>query len=163
MRLRTLLLFSLVMSAISLTSAETVMVYIRATEDSDFYYQSGIEYARAIEGGIMDVFFDAGHIVFNFGIPPTVSIDPPFASERPAVRAAKAGGASHLFEVELARPVVDRLVPIRIAYVYSDIIAKRVLAEGTIQYQEIEDSDLHDLLELCKSFGQNVALSALYE
>ena len=163
MRFRKLLPVFLALCPILLSYSDTVMVHLRVTDDSDFYYQAGIDYARAIEDGVMDVFFDAGHIVFNFGIPPTVLLEPPFASERPAVRAAKAGGASHLIELELARPVVDRLVPIRVAYIYSDIIEKRILSEGTVRYEEIDDQDLHDLLELCKIFGQYVARTALNE
>ena len=163
MDIRRLLPALLALCAVSIASADTVMVHIRVTEESVFYYHAGIEYARAIEDGIMDVFFDAGHIVFNFGIPPVMPSDPPFDSERPAIRAAKAGGASHLIEIELDRPVVDRLIPMRIDYVYTDIIAKQILAEGSIRYQDIENNELHDQIELCKSFGQNVAWSALNE
>ena len=136
------------------------MVYVSTSPDSDYQLGSALRYATAIESGVMDVFFDHGHIVFNFGIP---GIDPeptPFRSEPPAVRVAKRGAATRLLELLFSDPTKDHPMPATIEYTYTDLTSDLVVAAGVVRAAMLRVGST-DLIELCREYGQEVAIEAL--
>ena len=47
--------------------SETVLIYIKK-DDGNQFSEKALPLAYALEGGVMDEYFDAGHIIFNAGI-----------------------------------------------------------------------------------------------
>lgn len=47
--------------------SETVLIYIKKDDGMEFS-QEALPLAYALEGGVMDEYFEAGHIIFNAGI-----------------------------------------------------------------------------------------------
>ena len=93
MRLQMALFAALFVFIPLFASAETVMLYTHEAEDSDFFERVGIDYAAAIEDGVLDTFFEDGYIIFTYGLP---AIDPetgPAVREPAPLRVAKSGGA----------------------------------------------------------------------
>ncbi|TVQ41259.1 MAG: hypothetical protein EA384_00625 [Spirochaetaceae bacterium] len=80
--------------AVSALGAETVMVYVCAQSSHDDYLLS------AVEAGIMEVFFDAGHIVFNAGTYERVS-DVEIQRRSWVRNLSRQGGATRALEVEV--------------------------------------------------------------
>jgi hypothetical protein len=114
-------------------TAETVMISVQDDTDiEDEDYRSVSRYhLSAVEDGVMEAFFDAGHIVFNFG-----------EYERPAGetmqrrydirKAAKGGGASMVVQLSLVFERVDEetLKPVGIDYELWDVASGEALAGG---------------------------------
>ena len=80
--------------AVSALGAETVMVYVCAQSGDNDYLLS------AVEAGIMEVFFDAGHIVFNAGTYERAS-DVEIQRRSWVRNLARQGGATHVLEAEV--------------------------------------------------------------
>jgi hypothetical protein len=142
-------------------TAETVMLYTHEAEDSEFFARVGIDYAAAIEDGVLDIFFEDGYIIFTYGLP---TIDPesmPSVSEPVAVRVAKSGGASLLLELEISKPVPDRLFPETVRFVFRNIILEEEIAAGEVAVTDVMRRDLTDPRALCVAMGRAVAKSAL--
>ena len=75
-------------------SAETVMVYVSSQTGHDDYLLS------AVEAGVMDVFFDSGHIVFNAGTYERIS-DSDIQRRYWIRNTARQGGATLAIEIEV--------------------------------------------------------------
>lgn len=157
------ILCSLLMILVSTTAVlgDTVMLFTREIETSQFFELAGIDYAAAVEDGVMDVFFEAGHIIFNFGLPGEQNADLPFRAEHIAVRTAKAGGASFLIEIGLSDPVESKPAPERVFFRYLDVIREETLAEGFVDLADIDSDVITDPRELCELVGRAAAMAAL--
>ncbi len=75
-------------------SADTVMVYVSSQTGQDDYLLS------AVEAGVMDVFFDSGHIVFNAGTYERIS-DSDIQRRYWIRNTARQGGATLAMEIEV--------------------------------------------------------------
>lgn len=117
----------------------------------------------AIEDGIMEVFFDTGHIIFNSGIDSEEPPDPPFKSERIAVRLAKAGGALYLLEVELFAADAADSMPSFATFIFTDLQLSEVISKGRIVTEELIPDSLTDPGEVCVLLGRDLAQNALQE
>lgn len=100
-------------------TAETVMVSVRdETGITDDEYQNASRYhLTAVEDGVMEAFFDAGHIVFNLG--DYERFDGSEIQRRYTVRtAAEEGGASYVVQLalEFERVNESTLRPVRVDY-----------------------------------------------
>jgi len=146
-----------------MTPAETVMLYTDEAEGSEYFTLAGLDLAAAVEDGVMAVFFDAGHIIFNFGLPGDEPADPPFRSERVAVRTAKAGGASLLFELLLSNPADSRPIPGAVEYVLSDVLKNEEIVRGVVRLTEVDDGEITDYRRLCALLGTAAAVEALVD
>ena len=79
--------------------SETVLVFTRNSLNSET--PGVIELQAALEDGVMETLFDAGHIVFNAGvIESNEKLKIP--SERLSMRLAKSGGAYFLLEIDFS-------------------------------------------------------------
>ena len=75
-------------------NADTVMVYVSSQTGQDDYLLS------AVEAGVMEVYFDAGHIVFNAGTYERIS-DSDIQRRYWIRNTARQGGATHAIEIEV--------------------------------------------------------------
>lgn len=117
------------------SSANTIMVYLdyesRAGEPEELVRPLLLD----IETGIMDVLFDAGHIVFNMPVA-SVSTDLSQIGRSQALRsAARDGGAGHLIDVVLELSidrVRSRARVIGARYRLVDVVDPEVVAAGVM-------------------------------
>ena len=155
-----LLAFVLV-PAVTLT-ADTVMVY---TEDvagnGDAKLSRGY-----LEDGVMSVFFDAGHIVFNsFPEAAEGTESPEGFSDRFPVRAAKSGGATLLLEIGMSfNEDKEEPFPVSVDYRFFRIISEELLVNGSVDLNEVrteEEKEELEKKELVRRLGERVAHDAL--
>ncbi len=154
----------MVMLSAGWTAADTVMVYLKDAEQSDFISGGLIEMATAVEDGVMDEFFSSGHIVFNYGISTRAESDElPFKAEEPAVRSAKAGGASVILIVRLYPKSGEMPIPTAAAFEMRNIMEAKVLSNGYVNTAELQnkDEDSTDPRQMCMLLGRTVARYAL--
>ncbi len=146
--------------------ADTVMLYtqMRASADSQ---NKNVERYVAIEDGVMALFFDSGHIIFDTGLPQSAKSGAPSAnpSETWAAETAKTGGASYLLEVELSFPDAPSpsVVPTGIHYKFLHLSSGRTIAEGSLvpQVPPKNAADRKTPYDLCYALGQEVARDVL--
>jgi len=142
-------------------TADTVMLYLREADDSTYFELAGIDLAAAVEDGVLAEFFEEGHIIFNYGLPPEDPEEAPFVTQAAPVRVAKTGGASLLLEIMLSDPVDDQRVPASVGYVFRDIILDQEISRGTVGVDDFAGRDLTDPRALCVEIGKTVARMAL--
>jgi len=158
---RAFLLYSILLMNIMLPlTAETVMLYSdKSSGIGD--EQSSIRY---IEDGIMEVFFDAGHIIFNGNYemsPLTEETDTLFA-DLPGSRIAKAGGASYVLTVRLLFTDDEKdLLPVSAEYVFIDLETDKNLTSGLMLLEKPDDWKEREPHELVQSLGKRLGMEAL--
>lgn len=153
------LVFFLLVTAFS-ASGETVLLYSLSPEGTE----DGAYSVFYIEDGIMDVFFQAGHIIFNGSyqneeaeLPEDVSFE-----DRPSFRMAKAGGASLVLEIRLHfSGKEDEVLPETADYLFVDVLHERKIAEGSVSIAEAGDPEELEDFELVRMMGRKVGLGAL--
>lgn len=114
---------------------ETVMLYIGDGDLDEETFESYLPLARAVEEGVMNEFFDSGHIIFNNGISADARFpEPPFDAERLPVRMAKSGGARYLLEVKLTYTGAETDNPdiTSAAYRFTNVLDGRLLMSETV-------------------------------
>jgi len=130
-------------------SAETVMVTVHRN-------MTQWEILSAVEGGAMEVLFDAGYIVFNSlggnssGIFPSIE----------DFKAAREGGASLLLalEVEASPPSPSEpLLPLSVRYELFLVADRQVLVRGIIEKGEIPRSEGEQWEQYADRWGREAA------
>ncbi|MFP4617900.1 MAG: hypothetical protein ACLFMZ_03560 [Spirochaetaceae bacterium] len=130
-------IFSLLfISSLLPAGAETVMIYTDKEKG-----EGDVEMSRGyLEDGVMETFFDAGHIVFNAY--PEMAEDatqPDGFSEKFSVRAAKAGGASLLLEIFIKFDAnEENKLPYSASYSLYELKTGELLAHGE---EDLPDKD----------------------
>ncbi|MEW5818179.1 MAG: hypothetical protein AB1798_22670 [Spirochaetota bacterium] len=127
--------------------AETVMVYVEDENTSGAKPENRDSLALALEGSIMDGFFENGHIVFNAGMRKDESSNriikekdeigrvPQFRQEDLPVLTAKSGGAYFLLDVKLCYNHIkfrDEPVLASARFTFYDLISDEKIGEGII-------------------------------
>ena len=141
--------------------AETVLLHLGNAHGSAYLTEDSIDFAAAVEDGVMEVFFDQGHIIFNAGLDIGRPVDPPFSAERYAVRIAKSGGASYLLEVGLTQPDEENALPHTAVFIFTDLVSERVLTRGELNVAAISREDSTSTRDVCIFLGRKIADSAL--
>lgn len=140
------------------------MLYIG---DGDFEETESEEYlplARAVEDGVMNIFFDSGHIIFNNGFSADAQYqDPPFDAERLPVRLAKGGGARYLLEVRLDYAGAGTKSPeiTSAEYRFSNVVAGNVLRTGRISGTDSGSTDFDEPEQRWRNIGREIAEGSL--
>jgi hypothetical protein len=145
----------LVLSAV-VVPAQTVMVYVSGTSQTDEYLLS------AVEAGVMDSFFDAGFIVFNAGTYQRVSESE--IQRRYWIRnTARQGGATHAIEVNVDLVVyrVDALIPDTASYVLVTVEPAEVLLSGRISAGQLTGLENRSAAQVGFRIGVEIAQSAI--
>lgn len=135
---KTIISFVLLILFGAIGSAETVLIYVGDTSASEEEFKLCLPLSSALEDGVMNEFFDNGHIVFNAGIKMRSDFpEPPFESERLPVRIAKAGGAAYLLEIKIQYILEEKEggnfeVPRDLSadFIFSHVTSERVLQQG---------------------------------
>ncbi len=139
--------------------ANTVMVYTKPVEG-----EGAVKEARGIlEDGIMAVFFDAGHIVFNAFPPETEeNEEPPDLPEDISFRIAKSGGASLLLEVDMYfSEDEEEKLPESVRYRYFDLFSGDLLDEGSILLSDVDEPEEPGGKTRLRILGEELALRVL--
>ncbi|MBI9102127.1 MAG: hypothetical protein JEY99_06915 [Spirochaetales bacterium] len=159
---RVLLLLILFISLFSpFLYAETVMIF-----SIDSWYtkerRMGEEYIiYAIEDGLMDSLFDAGHIIYNDYADPLTIMDYTDRN-RVSYRLARSGGASWLLELEIGYENEGEEInslPDRIGFRFTNILEDEVLRFGEYAVSDFIMNTTDSDRDICKSIG--IALATM--
>jgi hypothetical protein len=152
------LLFTLFCSGV-LLQAETVLIFTRNSLNPE--REAVAELQSAVEDGVMETFFDAGHIVFNAGIvTDNNSLDVP--SERLSLRMAKSGGALYLLEIDLEYLEMEETVAVRDAeYRFYNVLSGAELSSGSLSPEDVTPESGTPQATICSSMGAAIAGGAI--
>ena len=156
--IKKLFLFVLILCLPFLLFAETILLYTITEASADDIEQFG----DFIESGVMNEFFDAGHIVFNAavsGFVPEVGLD--HHKEPASIQLAKAGGASFLLEVQLVYSEVQgRTLPSYAVFQLIDVLSGDLIKEGSVSIDKkwIDEGDFENGIT---AMGRSMASYAL--
>ena len=124
--------------------AETILLYTITEAAADDLEQ----YGDFIESGVMNEFFDAGHIIFNAavsGYVPEVGLD--HYKEPASIQMAKAGGASFLLEVKLVYSKVKGMnLPAYAGFQLIEVSSGDIIKEGSVSIDKkwIDEGDFEN-------------------
>lgn len=145
--------------------AETVMLFTRMHPAES---QRGANYERfvAVEDGVEDQFFSAGHIIFDAGLPRAIEHQraQTVRTDTWARQTAKAGGANFLLIVNLEFPNPQKALPLPRTASYRFISLKdgMTLAHGSVDTSAIvTDLKSKKPYDLCFALGKRIAENAL--
>ncbi|HUX49603.1 MAG TPA: hypothetical protein VMW73_02340 [Spirochaetia bacterium] len=160
------LLTMLLLSASTATVlADTVMVSVDATpagtiatasDNSAALAKAADTLREALEQGIMEQFFNAGHIIFNGPPAPTTDIH----SVSLRQQSARVGGASRLILVELAyrsEPALKKTLPVSASYTLWRLDTRQIVESGTVTADSLAHATKIDENQLCLLMGQTIA------
>ena len=142
--IKKLLMFVLILCLPFLLFAETILLYTITEAEADDPEQ----FCDFIESGVMNEFFDAGHIVFNAavsGFVPDVGLD--HYKEPASMQMAKAGGASFLFEVKLVYSEVQGMnLPSYAGFQLIEVSSGDLIKEGSVSIDKkwIDEGDFEN-------------------
>lgn len=141
-------------------AAETVMIY------SDKSLGLGDEQSaiRYIEDGIMEVFFDAGHIIFNgtYQMISESEEEENLFNDSPVYRIAKSGGATYVLNIQLRFTEDEEdLLPVSASYTFIDLTTERNLASGLLPLEKGNEWKEKEPHELVQSLGRRLGIEAL--
>jgi len=160
-----IIVFLLVLGIIGSVSAETVLLYVHNTLETEEFFDLCLPVSMAVEDGVMNEFFDNGHIIFNAGIKMEHQFpEPPGAPDRLPLRIAKAGGASYLLEVEINyQPLNDEEPPESFFtdYVFSHVVSSRVLYSGEMNSSAVRGIEEENPEQFGYVLGKMIAQDAL--
>ncbi len=148
--------------------ADTVLLYTMNDDFGKDDYAEADDPKRApsvtiVEDGVMSLFFDNGHIIFNAGY--TDRMYSPFDAEPLAYRLAKNGGANLLLEVALSYAQADEGVyatPITARYRLVEIPSEKILTEALLETASLREGGIQPSgEELCFMLGQSIAAGVL--
>ncbi len=141
---------------------ETVLVFTKNSLNPEI--PGVVELQAALEDGVMETLFDAGHIVFNAGV--VVSnekLDIP--SERLSMRLAKSGGAYFLLEIDfsLNAPVSEEeaLTPREASYRLYSVLDGGLLTQGDLVPEDVNDRPDTPVNDICIVMGESIASGTL--
>ncbi|MFO7731452.1 MAG: hypothetical protein R6V86_11895 [Spirochaetia bacterium] len=118
-----------------------------------------------VEDGIMDVFFSAGHIIFNGGYQQfdqeSKDAQSPF-DDTPSFRLAKSGGADYMLQVQLEFTKDDEdSLPVKALYSFYHLNSEERLASGEVLLSEAGEREELDEEVLIRRMGRHVGTEAI--
>lgn len=165
------IMISLLLFCLACTGAvsETVMLYIGNGVENEDQFEASLPLSMALEDGVMNEFFDRGHIIFNAGIKPEQDFpETPFKADRLPVRIAKAGGAAYLLEVSINYSFekaegekIDVKKGFSADYTFSQVTSFRVLQTGGLETAAIRGIEDPEPEKYSYILGQMIAREAL--
>lgn len=158
MKNRVIILLACIMTA-ALLEAETVLIFTRNSHNPEI--EAVVMQQSALEDGVMEAFFDAGHIVFNAGVVETnEKLEIP--SERLSFRMAKQGGAYYLLEIDVEyREVDDSVEAESAAYRFYEVMSGDLLTEGNLTVDDVDRRPDTPVETVCSTMGASIASGAL--
>jgi len=151
--------------AAAAAGAETVLLYIGDGAGNGPVFRQCMPISAAIEDGVMNEYFENGHIIFNAGVKAAAGYpEPPGSTEPLPVRIAKAGGASYLLEVEMIYNLREgELQPsdFQAGYIFSNVHSSKVLQRGSFSSKSIGSEEAPGPEESGYRLGQMLARETL--
>ena len=168
MRKMTLSLLFLVLVAAAAVS-ETVMLYVGNGVENEEQFEASLPISMALEDGVMNEFFNNGHIIFNAGIKLEQDFpETPVKVERLPLRMAKAGGARYLLEVNINYAFErgeDEEIGVKNTfsadYIFSQVSSSRILQRGGITTASVSGIEDPEPEKYSYALGQMIAREAL--
>jgi hypothetical protein len=153
----------------ALLFAETVMVYVSSKKEivKDESKKAKQELVFSLEGGVMDEFFENGHIIFNAGKEDRSVGEFTLDKDSFPLYMAKSGGASYLLNVSVRYWQTEEKEPEwRVAsaeYKFVKVETAEVLRDGTVEalYQREKNEEELSAEENSFNVGRAVAQDAL--
>jgi hypothetical protein len=146
-------------------SAETVLLYIGNQVENEEVFKLCLPSAYSLEDGVMNEFFDSGHIIFNAGVKKEYSFTkPPFDSTRMPVRMAKRGGARYLLEVNVIYKINAKNETPKLSsagYTLTNVYSEDILGRGNIEMEDVRIGPEENPEAGWYSMGQYIARHAL--
>lgn len=143
---------------------ETVLLYIGDGEMDEETFEIYLPLVRAVEDGVMNEFFNSGHIIFNNGISADAEFpEPPFDAERLPLRMAKSGGACYLLEVKLSCTGAEENDPdiTSAEYRFSHVLDGRVLRSDSVDEAIPAKTEFDEPEQRWYGFGKEIAQGSL--
>ena len=145
-------------STASLLWCENIFVYIEKglIEVDEEENQFNTELLNVMEDGIMESFFDQGHIVFAANSSKTT-----FSSDEVLSQAAKRGGAELLFKAVINYSEKENVVTVNGSYLFYNLLSESIVMEG--RYQLPDNFDMSGIkaedlfFDVGKSFAERVS------
>lgn len=137
-------------------------------ETDDDYAEASRFHLTALEDGIMDVFFEDGHIVFNWGEYEHSPTDEPEIQRRYELReAAEEGGAAVVVQlaVSFERTGEGQLTPSRVRYELWDVDSGEARASGerSAPFESSDEDSDSEAGSASASLGRRIAKELLSE
>jgi hypothetical protein len=142
----------LLMGIAAFAGAESVMVSVRA--DGEYPDSERLAFfLSSVEAGIMDVLFEAGHIVFNRARGDVVE------STAQVVEIASNGGAGYVVDAVVSfRPTPDGLVLQEITYAWTPIGAGVAPRRSTVDVDQLDEEQRGSTEQSGYNLGYQVGL-----
>ncbi len=138
---------------------ETIFIYT-VSEGTEATLKNSVPY---LEDGVMEVLFDAGHIVFNASSTTPVIKKGLSSYKEPAdFLTAKSGGASFLLEIAMHYSVADKKeIPEYADYRLYNVISGKLLKDGKIHIGKEGKNKKKSGEEKLTDMGRNMAHDVL--
>lgn len=160
---KSLIFFILILLTAGFCFGETVMVYIDWNNTS-VEAPGNIEQVMSdIEEGIMDSFFEKGHIVTSAGAQELES-ELPFPIENTPVTIARKGGAGLLLAIRFecnTKNETGEVLPYIANYILTDIRSESIIYKGSFNPYKIKDFNKINQHEFFFKVGQEIANEAI--
>jgi hypothetical protein len=130
----------------------------RAPAESVFFYRS------ALEAGVMDVFFEEGHVIFN-GILPEREESSEMQRRYDTVKLAEEGGASYIFLASLQYEVETEgavFHPKAVVFTFFALSGEKSLYDGKIAVEDITIPEKAGPAEICFLLGKTAGTQTLH-
>src|SRR6056297_86811 len=118
-----------------------------------------------VEDGIMDVFFSAGHIIFNGGyqqFDQESAVAQNTFGDTPSFRLAKSGGANYMLKVQLEFTQDDQdSLPVKVLYRLYHLNSEKKLAGGEVLLTEAGEREELEAEVLVRRMGRYVGTRAM--
>ncbi len=163
MKNRAACIFLILLIPLSLSAEMVLLFTVDKNGDKDLIKSTHIV-SSAIEEGIMDRFFEAGHIIFNAGINDDHPAELPIDADRLSLRLAKNSGASFLIELDLIYPEGTReknTIPEIITYRFYTVVSEENLVSGSIITGSVRESIETISTDFCFKMGKIIAIELL--
>lgn len=157
---RTLAFLLMACTGVALASAETILVYVDHEGRSGDLAELALPTLLELESGIMDVFFETGHIVFNSPIGRLDAGLSPLQRSQALRGIASDGGAAYSMEVvvELTIDTARQTARIQAAdFRFARVEVPELLASDTLS----AGNDTRGRPESPRAFGRRLAEAAL--
>ena len=156
-------LFSLMVPAALF--AETVLLYT-SDEWISPEIRRGAEYiVPALEDGIMETLFDAGHIIFNDRAPSVVPKLEPH-SVKASLLLAKKGGAQLMVELRIVYDPQEEWpvpLPAEVVFTITNVKINQVLLKDRLFSRDFRRTEFMEQREICRLLGVALAQRVLSE
>ena len=154
---------SLVLLGILLSPAYTETVMLFSEEPTGMGNER--DSVIYVEDGIMDVFFSAGHIIFNGGYQQfdqeSAAAQSTFG-DTPSFRIAKSGGADYMLQVQLEfTPDKQDSLPVKAHYSLYHLNSEEKLAGGEVLLTEAGEREELEEEVLVRRMGRYVGTKAM--